>query len=170
MYVTETPTGPDSMAHRIKRLREQRGLSQHALADAAGVRGHTVYRYEAGHFEPSGQVLDRIAEALGVTSRWLLRGDEPEPETTERDQRRHPALEEMLSTTFGQMLPPEVVEELTGIAWHKFEPTPETYLQLAMTALARSRGKDTRGPVVTTHEDPTDGGKYTRFQPGKRKR
>lgn len=115
-------------------------------------------------------MLERIAAALEVGSRWLLRGDEPEPEGTRGLRARHPSLEEMLATAFGQTLPAEVVDELAGIDWHQFEPTTETYFQLAMTALARRKGKDTRGPAVVTHEDPTEGGKFTRFEPGKRKR
>ena len=129
-----------------------------------------MWRYESAHITPRAEVLERIADAIGVTARWLLRGDEPDRDEGLNRKARHPALEEMLSTAFGQTLPPEIVEELAGIDWHKFEPTVETYMQLAMTAVARSKGKDTRGPVVMTHEDPTEGGKFTRFEPGKRKR
>ena len=74
----------ESLGDRIRRLREDRGIQQVDLAEAAGVRPHTMWRYEAGQSRPGADKLDKIAEALGVTARYLLRGTEPEsPEPPE---------------------------------------------------------------------------------------
>jgi transcriptional regulator with XRE-family HTH domain len=70
------------MAIRLKRLREQAGLSQAALARLAGVPLATLREWEHGRRTP---LLDRavlVARALGVTLNELA--GEPEPERRRR--------------------------------------------------------------------------------------
>lgn len=45
------------------------------LAEAAGVRAHTVWRWESGKFSPDADNLPLIAAALGVSVDWLLTGE-----------------------------------------------------------------------------------------------
>jgi len=59
---------------RIKQTRIARRIKQTDLAEAAGVKPHTMWRYEEGQTLPSSTKLDRIADALGVPQRWILRG------------------------------------------------------------------------------------------------
>lgn len=50
-------------------LREQRlrvGLSQSEVARRAGIRPHTVCRYESGQMDVSGAALDRLLPVLGL--------------------------------------------------------------------------------------------------------
>lgn len=64
----KTPTQPPAtFAARLAALRTAAGLSQQALADAAGVHRVQVARYESGAFEPPWPVVCRLADALGVS-------------------------------------------------------------------------------------------------------
>lgn len=56
----------------IRRIREERGMSQRALADRAGVVKSTIYEAEAGRHIPRIQTLEKIANALGVEIADLL--------------------------------------------------------------------------------------------------
>ena len=69
--MTRTPA--KRLGEQIKHLREQRGLSQTALAEAAGLSRAYIAKLEAGdRASPSMPVLERIAKALGVTVRVTL--------------------------------------------------------------------------------------------------
>lgn len=62
--------GQAARAHRIgeevRRLREQRGLSQRQLGERMGVAQSVIARLEAGGVEPTLATLDRVAAALDV--------------------------------------------------------------------------------------------------------
>ena len=61
------------LGEQIKHLREQRGLSQRALAEAAGLSRAYIAKLEAGdRASPSMPVLESIAKALGVRVRVTL--------------------------------------------------------------------------------------------------
>lgn len=77
-------TRGESVGDRIRRVREERGITQSALADAVGVRQPTMWRYEMRGMQASAETLDRIATALGVTSYYLLHGAEA-PAASEPD-------------------------------------------------------------------------------------
>lgn len=55
-----------ALAAVLRRLREARGLSQEATAQAAGISLNTYSRIERGHAAPSWTTVRRIADALGV--------------------------------------------------------------------------------------------------------
>jgi transcriptional regulator with XRE-family HTH domain len=57
----------------LRTLRKQRGLSQQALADEAEISWPTVQRVEAGTQSPTLEVLDALAQALGLSLSELLR-------------------------------------------------------------------------------------------------
>lgn len=59
---------------RLRVVRKQQGLSQTALADAAGVDRKTVNRIENGRFSPNLNTLMRLAYSLSVSVSDLLRG------------------------------------------------------------------------------------------------
>jgi transcriptional regulator with XRE-family HTH domain len=68
-----TRTSAKRLGEQIKHWREQRGLSQTALAEAAGLSRAYIAKLEAGdRASPSMPVLERIAKALGVTVRVTL--------------------------------------------------------------------------------------------------
>lgn len=54
------------LAHEIRALREQRGLSQTELARQVGTTQSAIARLESGTISPSLATLERVADALGV--------------------------------------------------------------------------------------------------------
>lgn len=61
-----------AFGHRIRELRGKRGLSQEALADAAGLHRTYVGSVERGERNISLDNIYVLAEALGVRGRDLL--------------------------------------------------------------------------------------------------
>jgi transcriptional regulator with XRE-family HTH domain len=65
---------PSDIGERIRLTRQERGMTQEALAAAVGVSRSAVAQWETGR---SGQVtgnLSRIAEILGVGVEYLMHG------------------------------------------------------------------------------------------------
>lgn len=62
-------------ADTVKALREQRGLTQRALAEAVGVTDKAVSKWESGRGLPDVSLVESLAEALGVSVAELLTGD-----------------------------------------------------------------------------------------------
>jgi transcriptional regulator with XRE-family HTH domain len=60
-------------AATLKRLREQRGFTQQALAEQVGTTRVTVARLETGTRQPGVHLLERIARALKVPVDDLLK-------------------------------------------------------------------------------------------------
>lgn len=58
--------GRARVAWHVRRLRVERGLSQEALAVDAGVDRGYVSGIERGTFNPTVEILDRLAAALSV--------------------------------------------------------------------------------------------------------
>ena len=61
---------------KLKRLREDRVLSQRELARIAGLTHVTVWRLENGFTEAHAQTIRKIANVLGVEPRELVKGGE----------------------------------------------------------------------------------------------
>ncbi|WP_426305363.1 helix-turn-helix transcriptional regulator [Acidovorax facilis] len=55
------------MHNHVKALRQDRGMTQQALADALGVSRQTVHSIEAGKYDPSLPLAFKIATVLGRT-------------------------------------------------------------------------------------------------------
>lgn len=64
----------ESFAQRLRKLRKNRNLSQTELGQRAGLHYTHIGRFERGTSRPSGDTLKRLADALGVTSDYLLDG------------------------------------------------------------------------------------------------
>jgi transcriptional regulator with XRE-family HTH domain len=54
------------MAKRLRQLRDDRGLSQRALAKKAGISREYLARLETGRQDPTLSTLEKIAKALKV--------------------------------------------------------------------------------------------------------
>lgn len=54
------------LTNRLKSLRQEAGLTQQDLADAAGITRQTVIAIEGEKYSPSLEVAFLIAEALGT--------------------------------------------------------------------------------------------------------
>lgn len=60
------------LAARVKEYRVKKGLSQEALADKSGLSHRTIQRIENGESNPSGDTLQRVAEALDLRPDELI--------------------------------------------------------------------------------------------------
>lgn len=65
------------IGRRVRKFREERCLTQEALAEAAGVSVPYVSHIERGIKKPSLGALLRLSAALDVTVDTLLRGNQP---------------------------------------------------------------------------------------------
>lgn len=117
---------PETVGQRIKRFREERGLSASVLAEKAGVAKSYLSTLE--HEEnrksarrPSADTLYRIAEVLGVAMSDLL----GKPIITAARNDRPPSL---LKFAKSRNLPEADIEMLAGIRFRGGEPkTPERW-------------------------------------------
>jgi len=67
----------ETIGQRIKRLREQSGLSQRALAKLCGCSSPAISDVENGHSAtPSAKVLIKMCEVLGKSQRYILFGED----------------------------------------------------------------------------------------------
>jgi transcriptional regulator with XRE-family HTH domain len=57
---------------RLRRVRKGKGLSQYALAKAAGVSREYIRKLEAGEYDPTIGMLQKLAKALDVPVTELL--------------------------------------------------------------------------------------------------
>jgi transcriptional regulator with XRE-family HTH domain len=60
------------IGERLRRLREERALSQEDLADLAGVGKNTVNRIEKNRTKPHMTTIRKLADALEVDPRKLV--------------------------------------------------------------------------------------------------
>jgi transcriptional regulator with XRE-family HTH domain len=63
----DMPGRGDYFGKRLQELRREKGLTQPALADAAGVGLSTVRDFEQGRREPTLGTLVKLAQGLGVS-------------------------------------------------------------------------------------------------------
>lgn len=68
---------------RLKQVRERMGWSQRRLADEVGCSQQAILDYEKGRRRPAGDILVRLAVALGVSGSWLL-GESDDPTRNDR--------------------------------------------------------------------------------------
>jgi transcriptional regulator with XRE-family HTH domain len=60
---------------RLRKLRDEKFLSQRELARAAGISPTTVFKLEANQAEPHPRTIRKLAEALGVEPSKLVDRD-----------------------------------------------------------------------------------------------
>jgi len=60
---------------RLRKLRDEKFLSQRELARAAGISPTTVFKLEANQAEPHPRTIRKLAEALGVEPSKLVDQD-----------------------------------------------------------------------------------------------
>lgn len=79
----------NTLAGRIRFLREQQGLSQRALAEAAGVSAAALSQIESGQTSPSVATLEKLADGLGISMAafFLDRRETPDIEIFSMDER-----------------------------------------------------------------------------------
>ena len=81
----EGPKYDGKAPERIKSVREDRGLSQYALAKLAGVDRMLINRVESGESILTKQSAEKIGKALRVGSEWLLYGKDEKKDNPVND-------------------------------------------------------------------------------------
>lgn len=71
-------TGAEPLSNRVRQVRHERGLSQLALAEAAGITRQSMSAIEAGRVTPGVDTAIRIAIALGSSAEELFGSSEQE--------------------------------------------------------------------------------------------
>jgi transcriptional regulator with XRE-family HTH domain len=66
----------EPVGRRLRSLRLERYLTQHELADLAGLHELTLQRIESGKAAPFGKTVRRLAAALGVRPDQLAKPEE----------------------------------------------------------------------------------------------
>ena len=64
--------GGDKLLNNIKRLREEKALSQNAIADKLGVTQQAIAKWETGDAMPRADKLPELARLLGCKVDDLL--------------------------------------------------------------------------------------------------
>ncbi len=76
--MSESTTPSDIFPQRLRAARKLRGLNQGELARRAGLQASAISHFETGARKPSFDNLKRLADALKVTTDYLLgRVDDP---------------------------------------------------------------------------------------------
>ncbi len=81
---------PASFGRKLKKLREDAGLSQEALGRAAGLSTSFVSKLEQKNHDPSWSTVQALAKALGVGFDAFA-DDEQESEEVAEDEVEEPA-------------------------------------------------------------------------------
>lgn len=66
-----------TIGQRIKELREKKGMSLAALAEVTGLKKSGLSAYENDKYEPSAKATISLSEALGISTDFLLTGNNP---------------------------------------------------------------------------------------------
>ena len=83
------------LANQMKKLRNQKGLTQQELADFLHVSKGTVGMWETGRREPNTEILSDLADFYGVTVDYLLGREQLSPAQEAAVQETIRALEEL---------------------------------------------------------------------------
>jgi transcriptional regulator with XRE-family HTH domain len=74
--MAKSPKVPnEQFASRVRTLRAQRAIAQSSLAKATGVSPAAIWQWEHAGAVPRSQTLFKLAQALGVSTGFLLTGD-----------------------------------------------------------------------------------------------
>lgn len=98
----------------LNRLMTQKGLSQQALADLAGVSLHTVFRAVSKGIMPRGGNLGKIAHALGTSETYLLDDPNRPPVTAEIAPNQLASIEWVIRDTLAKQSNPRDAEFLAA--------------------------------------------------------
>jgi transcriptional regulator with XRE-family HTH domain len=97
----------DDVGKRIREVRKSRGMTQDQLATATGLSKSFISEVENDSRNASSKNLLNIADALGASLEYLLRGVSPSDKQSEKTVNVPPQLAvaaERLGLTFSEML------------------------------------------------------------------
>lgn len=75
----------EAMGARLFEARQAAGLSMRALAEKAGVTHMTINHIEKGHHFAATNIVEGLAQALGVSPCWLAYGIGPKEDTNKAE-------------------------------------------------------------------------------------
>jgi len=114
---------------RVREVRERLKMSQAELGRAVGVTRNAINQIESGATKnPRPQTIYAIADALGVSDRWIVFGGEPMPEP-----RGPPASQQDLQIleTLKRLTPSQKQEE-----WQRLQDTERRNAEILATLKA----------------------------------
>ena len=74
MALTKTQISKTAFGKRLTASREAKGLTKEKLGKVVGVHHSQIGRYEKGEASPSAEVLKKMANALNVSTDYLMNG------------------------------------------------------------------------------------------------
>ena len=119
MSESSPPVSPSEIfPQRLKAARDLRGYSQEQLAERSGLQASAISHFETGNRKPSFDNLKRLADALGVSTDYLLgRTADPEGHAAPNDplyrdvQRLKPKNRTFVSGIIRQLANPDEGED-----------------------------------------------------------
>lgn len=96
----------ETLAERLFRLRNEKGLTQEAAAEAVGISRVALTRYENGQRMPKMNIVDSLAEAYGVTVDYLMGRDEPAaaPAVPQRLQESYALFQQLTDEEYAEII------------------------------------------------------------------
>ena len=79
----------NGFCEKLKKLRENAGLSQKQLADRAGVSQKAISFWETGGREPSWSAVQTLAAALGITCEAFADAPKAKNSARKSESRKH---------------------------------------------------------------------------------
>lgn len=61
-----------TIAEKFKTLRDEKRLTQQALADLLCVKKQNISNIESGHQNPTADLMKKLVDALNVNLNWLI--------------------------------------------------------------------------------------------------
>jgi len=124
------------IGHRLRQLREEKGLSQGDIEKASGLLRCYISRVEHGHTVPSLDTLERFAAALDVPLFWLFHSGEGAPATPHLTSRK--SLEELADEAGPSGTEARFLLKLKGLVSRMAESDRTFLLDFARKLAARS--------------------------------
>lgn len=126
---------PPTLGRRIADCRERRGWTQKTLAERAGLSPTFLSEVENGHRTPGADALLRLAEAVGASLDYLMKGE------TDAAPARQPLV-----------LPPELAEVAEEEGWSVGEASDLLKFHQMVVARRSRGGNDDAGRPLTKDE------------------
>jgi transcriptional regulator with XRE-family HTH domain len=74
MALTKTQNSKNAFGKRLTAAREAKNLTKQKLGEVVGVHHSQIGRYEKGEASPAAEVLKKMANALNVSTDYLMNG------------------------------------------------------------------------------------------------
>lgn len=94
---------PPTLGDRLKKAREDKGLTVRLLAGKAGIAPSTITKIERGQREASLVMVGALARALGISEVWLRMGNGSMAGDAVAPDQATPSLESALGDLAGEM-------------------------------------------------------------------